>query len=95
MADERGRLLLGLGDRHQLDPVLGGEIVELVVGPARLDQVREDHRVVDDLGSQRLRVVGDQLALEPLGPRRDDDLVAGGRGNASIVTRDCNGTVTK
>ena len=38
---------------------------------------------------QRLRVVRDELALEPLGPRRDDDLLAGRRprsGRSSAAT---------
>ena len=76
VAHERSRLLLRLGDRLQLDPVLRREVVELVVGPARLDQVREDHRVVDGLDAQRLRVVGDQLTLDPRRARRDDDLAS-------------------
>ena len=58
---ERGRLLVGLGLRHELDPVLGGEVVELVLGAAGIDQVRGEQRVVARVDPQRLRVVHDQL----------------------------------
>jgi hypothetical protein len=95
MADERRRLLLGLGDGQELDPILGREVVEHVLGPARLDQVREDHRVVHGLDPQRLGVVRDQLALEPLRPRRDDDLVAHRGGDPPLVGGDAHGPASK
>ena len=37
---------------------------------------------------QRLGVVRDELALEPLGPRRDDDLLPGGDGDPVVVGGD-------
>jgi hypothetical protein len=95
VADERRGLLLGLGDRQELDPVLGREVVERVLGPARIDQVREDHRVVRRLDAQRLGVVRDQLALQPLGPRRDDDLVPRRRGDPPLVAGDAHRAATK
>ena len=39
--DERGRLLLRRRVGLELDAVLGHEVVELVLGAARVDQVRE------------------------------------------------------
>ena len=57
--DERGGLLLGgrLGD--ELDAVLAGEVVELVAGAARVDEVGGDERVVRRRAAeaQALRVV--------------------------------------
>ena len=75
--------LVGLWCRNRLDAVLGCEIVELVRRSARLDQVREQHRVLDRLHRQprqRLEVVRDHVrAVEPpleRGlPRADDDAV--------------------
>ena len=48
MSDERRGLFLGRRLRLELDPVLGHEVVEVVLGPARIDQVRREHRVVRD-----------------------------------------------
>jgi hypothetical protein len=95
VANECRGLLLGLGDGQQLDPVLGREIVERVLGAAGLDQVREDHRVVRRLDAQRLGVVRDQLALEALRPRRDDDLLPCGHGDPPIVGGDPHGAASK
>jgi hypothetical protein len=66
-ADERGGLLLGRRLRHDLDPVLGRELVEHVLGPAGLDQVRGDHRVLD-----RRDAGADQPAWRGLEVVRDD-----------------------
>ena len=57
--DERGRLLLRRRIGLELDRVLGHEVVELVLGAARVDQVGEEHRVLGDglAEPQRLRVV--------------------------------------
>ena len=76
VADEPRRLLLRLRLGDGLDRVLGREVVEEVLAAGRVDQVGEDHRVVGGLDPQRLRVVRDERPLEPLRPRRDDDLVA-------------------
>src|SRR5205814_8113385 len=54
VTDEPGGLLLGLRLRQQLDAVLRREIVELVRGAARFDQVRGDHRVVGGRDAKRL-----------------------------------------
>jgi hypothetical protein len=52
--------LLGCGLGVDGDAVLAAEVVELVRRPARLDQVREQQRVLRRLDAQRLRVVRDQ-----------------------------------
>ncbi len=64
VADEPVRLLLRVGLGLRLDRVLGGEVVEEVLAPARLDQIREEHRVVDGVDADLLRVVRDQLAAK-------------------------------
>ena len=81
--DERRRLVVGRRRRDRLDAVLRRQVVELVRRPARLDQVGEQHRVLDRLHRQprqRLEVVRDQLrlletALERGLPGADDDAV--------------------
>ena len=64
---DRGRgLLLDLGVGKRLDAVLGGEVVELVRGTARLDQIRGDHRVLGGKlrePRQSLVVVGNDLRV--------------------------------
>jgi hypothetical protein len=45
-AEERGRLLVGLGFGPDVDPVLEREVVEFVRGPPRLDQVGREQGVV-------------------------------------------------
>ena len=75
VADEPGGLLLGLGLGQQLDAVLRSEIVELIRSAARLDQVRRDHRVVGRFDAQGLGVMRDELALELLRRRPDNNLV--------------------
>src|SRR5204863_344012 len=50
MTNQPRRLFLRLRLRVELEPVLGGQVVELVRRPARLDQVRRDHRVFDRAG---------------------------------------------
>ena len=92
---ERGRLLFGLRLRDELQAVLGSEVVELVLGAAGLDQVREDQRVVGRLDPERLGVVRDDLTLrlERLGPGRDDHLVPGGNADALVTRRDPHRTL--
>ena len=61
-ADERGGLLLGRGLRDELETVLAREVVELVAGAARVDEVRRDQRVVAwATEAQALRVVRGDL----------------------------------
>ena len=85
VTDQAGSLLLGLRLGDGLDRVLGREVVEEVLAARRIDQVGEDHRVVGGLDSKRFRVVRNEGSLEPRGPRRDDDLVAAGDCDASLV----------
>jgi hypothetical protein len=68
MPHERRSLLLGRGIRVELDRILGHEVVELVLGTARVDQVREEHRVLGDglTQSQGLRVVRQNGDVRPL-----------------------------
>ena len=94
MPDEPRRLLLGLRLGDGFDRVLGCEVVEQVLAPRRVDEVGEDHRVVGGLDAQRFRVVRDERPLEPLRPRRDDDLVAERDRDPSFVRRDSDATVT-
>ena len=77
MPDEPRRLLFGLRFGQQFEPVLGGEIVELVGGAARFDQVRRDHRVVGSRDAQCLGIVSDELAFQSFGPRSDHDFLLG------------------
>ena len=68
---ERRRLLLDLRVGQRLDAVLRREVVELVRGTPRLDQVRGDHRVLGRKlrqPRQRLVVVRDDLRVAQ--PRR-------------------------
>ena len=68
MPDESRGLLLGRRIRLELDPVLRHEVVERVLGPPGVDQVRGDHRVVGDgrTEPQRLRVVDDDREVRSL-----------------------------
>jgi hypothetical protein len=80
VADERRILLIvGLGSRDELQPVLGGKIVQLVRRARRLDQVGEDHRVVGRVDAEGLRVVDGHLrsAQVASGLRRQDHLGVG------------------
>ena len=88
VADERSGLLLGGRVRLELEPVLGCELVQRVLGARRLDQVREEQRVVLRRDALRLGVVDDQLALEPLRPRRDDDALRNGDRDPLVLGRD-------
>ena len=67
VADERGRLLLRRRIGLELDRVLGHEVVELVLGAARVDQVGEEHRVLGGglAEPQRLRVVRREATRGP------------------------------
>jgi hypothetical protein len=73
MADECRRVLVGRRVGDELDPVLRREVVELVGRPTRVDEVRGKKRVLGGLDVLRLRVVGDERALEPRRPRADDN----------------------
>ncbi len=86
-ADERGRLLVGRRRRQELDAVLGGEIVELVGGAARIDQIRGEQRVLLRAHAQRLRVVHDEIALDEQRNRCDDDVIAVRDGGAILERR--------
>jgi hypothetical protein len=55
--DEGRGLLLRRRLRLELERVLGGEVVEIVLGATGVDQVRGDHRVVGCRDAQGLRVV--------------------------------------
>ena len=48
-AHQRGGLLLGRRLGHELDAVLAGQVVELVAGPAGVDQIGGDQGVVPDM----------------------------------------------
>jgi hypothetical protein len=61
VADEPRRFLLRLRLRMDLQAVLRREVVELVPGTRRLDQVGGDHRVVHGLYAKGLRVVSRDL----------------------------------
>ena len=62
---ERRRLLLGRGIGNELEAVLPSEVVELVAGPARVDEVRGDQRVVrrSATEAEELRVVRKDLRV--------------------------------
>ena len=62
-ADERRRLLVGLGLGLELDAVLDREVVELVGRPPRLDQVGGEERVVGGHDPLGLGVVRDAFDL--------------------------------
>ena len=92
---ERSRLLLGGRVGLELDAVFGHEIVELVLGAARIDQIREDHRVVGGRLSQpqRFRVVRDDVEARRSRQRRrcEDHLSRSGcHGDALRVGRDAD-----
>ena len=95
MPDERRRLVVGRGRGNRLDPVLLREVVELVAGAPRLDQVRQQHRVLGGLHRQprqRLEVVRDQLgpveaSLETRFPAADDDALILREGEAPVANR--------
>ena len=57
MANERRGLCLRGRLRLELEAVLGGEVVEQVLGPARVDQVRRQERVVRGIDAQGLGIV--------------------------------------
>ena len=89
MPDERRSVLLRRRLGLELDSVLGGEVVERVGRPARLDQVRHEERVVDHVESERLGVVSNERgAAQPgrdvLAPLADDDLFLGEREPAAL-----------
>ena len=85
-----GLLVLGGGGLADREPLVGGELAELVGPPGRVDQVGGEHRVVGEvegaggqraeqparsLLAERLRVVGD----ERMGRERVADLLRRGR----------------
>ena len=84
-ADERRRLLLGRRHRVERDPVLRGEVGEIVSRAPRLDQVRGEERVVDRIYAERLRVVSRDLAFDALGAWRNHDLVRQRNGTATVI----------
>ena len=98
-ADQRRRFLLHLGLRQRLDPVLRGEILELVRGPSGLDQVRGDHRVLRRKlrqAGKRLVVVRDDLRIaeardEIVAPGADDDAVVLREREAAVGDRESDG----
>ncbi len=90
-ADERRGRLLRSRLRLELEAVLGREVVDGVVGSARLDQVGGEQRVVGrrEGKAQRLGVVRDDLGVTQPGrrlgaPVHHDDL-APGRHRAAAV----------
>jgi hypothetical protein len=95
VAHERSGLVVGRRPGDRLDAVLLCEVVELVTGPARLDQVREQHRVLGRLHRQtrqRLEVVCDQLravqpAFEARVPLTYDDAVVLREREAAVADR--------
>ena len=62
VTDERGRLLLRGRVGLELEAVFRGEVVEGVLGPAGIDQVRGEQRVVGGLDAKRLGVVNGEIA---------------------------------
>ena len=81
VADERRGLLVGRRLGHELDAVLGSEVVEWIVRAPGLDQVGHQERVVDDVQAPRLGVVGDERGVAEAGsvlrrPRADEQLLA-------------------
>ncbi len=88
MADERGGVLVDRRVGHELDPVLGREVVELVGRAAGVDEVGGEQRVLRRLDALRLRVVGDELPVEARRPWPDDHAFLGGNCDAAVLCRD-------
>ena len=82
MPDERGGLLLGRRLRLELEAVLGGQVVERVLGARGLDQVRGEQRVVVGLDPLRLGVVDDERSVRAR-PKRGDTTTTSSLANAT------------
>jgi hypothetical protein len=63
VANQGGGVLLGRRLRLQLDSVLGGEVVERIRRAAGLDEIRHEERVVHNVETQRLCVVGNEVGI--------------------------------
>ncbi len=82
VADERVGLLLGGRVGLQLEAVLARELVQRVLGARRLDEVREEQRVLLSGDPMRLGVVDEERPVEALRPRGHDHFRRAGQRNS-------------